>query len=251
MKKILLAASVALTMGVANADFSSINTSLTGIYSGLNGTFDGSNGHTALGVVNTETNEFVEAFRDASGGVDFDANSWTLSSTTTSVVELATARDELRVAETDLLTQVTTDLVGNGDSADTWNAAALATARANGGLLGILTADIQEATRDLTDVVATADIQEIYETDGALESFFVVTGDARDTLQTLVNDTREGVANARDGFGLSSVVVGANTGSIVVDADGNDVRESILTNGDHILVSDYFTAAVGVYQWSN
>ena len=66
------------------------------------------------------------------------------------------------------------------------------------------------------------------------------------TLQTQnqVNDTREGVANARDGFGLSSVVVGANTGSIVVDADGNDVRDSILTNGDHILVSDYFTAAV-------
>ena len=259
MKKLMTAMLIAMTTLSsvnANVNLDGIVSNLNGLYGALGG--DVSTDYTGSGQVfgtegyiagvNQEANGFIDAFRAASGGLDFDASAWTLSNTSTGVGALETARDGLRSAETALVNKVQSDLVGDGTVANSWGVAVLAAARIDGGLVGRLTADIQEDTRDLSGAVASVDVQTLYETDGALVSFFRVTNAASQDLVDNVNRTRDAVAKARDGFSNTGGVIGRNTGSIVIDSSDMSLTASVLTNSasDHIQVSDYFTAAAEV-----
>ena len=259
MKKFIIATLVALlsTGSFANVNFDGIKTNLTGIYTGLEGVvtdYSGTDevfgtGDGSLDAVQQGANTFVDAYRAATGELSFNADTWTLLNTSTGVDTLEDARDDLVIAQNNLVTQIQSDLIGDGTIANTWGTGEIADAIARGGLLGTLTASIQVSARDLSDNVATTDVQALYEATGDLEGFFQNTSVEAANLQTRVNTTRSAVADARDGFVLSNTVLATgNTGSIEVSAGETDLVDSILTNSTHtyIQVSDYFSAAIAV-----
>ena len=248
-----MATAVALTMGVASANvqLGAINSNLQGYYTGLGGVITdysgtdevfGSGG--MIENVTTGANAFVDAFRNVSGAVSFDADTWTLSNSLgTGVGTLEDARDSLRASESALMSKVQSDLIGDGSVANHAGAAHIATVISQGGLLGKLTASIQVEAEAFTGQVVATDVQSLYEQDGALDAFLSVTGLAASSLQTRVNSTRQSVANVRDGFVVDNTAIDSNTGSIVADSSDNSLTASVLTNSTntHIKVSDYCT----------
>ena len=262
MKKFIIATLVALmsmNATAANTDLSSLISNLQGTYDALGAGVDGydTNDYTGTGnvfgagglieSVTDGANGFVDSFRNASQGVDFNATTWTLDGTATDQASLVAARTTLINAQTALTDEVTSDLLGNGTAvANTWGAAELAQARVNGGLVGALTADIQEDARDISNFAATADIQSAYEDQAVLESYFSTISADRTVLLARVNTTRSAVAEARS-LDIITTAVDGNTGSIGTVANTDRLALTNRgTNNAFILVSDFFTSAVGV-----
>ena len=227
---------------------SGIHMNISSLYSGLGASSYDYNLYGHFNAVRDDASDFVDAYRDAAVVATFDPDTWTLEASDGSgVAALETARDNLRGSETNLVNKVTQDLIGDGTVANSWSTGELAKARSEGGIVGNLSANLQEQTRDLTTAVSSgvADIQDLYESDAALKSFFETTTAEITALENNVNNTREGVANAREGFAITTTgISGNNTGRIVADANNKSLTSTIYTNatGDRIQISDYFTS---------